>query len=80
MIFTNIPGKQTLKVNLSLRFKFGGFYTVILSNDLIQNRNEYRDMLNLITYKKLETCFLYSMHSFLSWLNVKCARNVYCTE
>ena len=37
-----------------------GFYTVILSNDLIQNKkNEYRDILNLTTYTQNSSNLFY---------------------
>ena len=44
--------------------------------------NEYRDMLNLITYMpKVKNPFsVYSMHCFLCRLNSECARSVYRTE
>ena len=49
-MLTNIPGKQIKKVTFYYIPGLEVFYTLILSNDLIQNRNESRDILNLISY------------------------------
>ena len=37
---TNVPGKKTMKDNLLSHFSFGGVYTAIFSNDLIQIKTE----------------------------------------
>ena len=47
MTLPNIPGKQSKFV---IAFQVWWCFIVILSNDLIKNRNESRDMLNLIAY------------------------------
>ena len=49
----NIHGKQIMKANSFYISGYGVFYTVILNNDLlqiIQNKNKYGDIFNLITY------------------------------
>ena len=46
MMLTNTPGIQIMKANFCYISGLNVFYTVILSYE----HNEYRDILNLITY------------------------------
>ena len=52
-MFTNVPGKQTMKANLLLRFSFGGvLYSAYIYTHLLlyRTKDEYRYIFNLIAY------------------------------